>query len=174
MFFLQPSKGGRGRRAKSDSEEESEKSESESENESGSEGEESDVSTALIPSTISSVAIEEPLIVCKKSLASYVQSHVSQKGILLKMYRDRNYFKLHYVFSLTRTSHYLTHVWSYILDLFNSYFIPKQEPKSKRGRPAAVAKGRKGAVAKNASAKATPVKRKAPTPPGMYNSNINL
>lgn len=39
------------------------------------------------------------------------------------------------------------------------------EPKSKRGRPAAVAKGRKGAVGKAANAKATPVKRKAPTPP---------
>lgn len=75
-----------------------------------------------------------------------------------------------HVSSLTRTSRYLTSV----LDLFNSYFISKQEPKSKRGRPAAVAKGRKGAVAKNASAKATPVKRKAPTPPGMYNSNITL
>lgn len=59
--------------------------------------------------------------------------------------------------------------FSFFMFCWVSYkYMVWQEPKSKRGRaaPAAVAKGRKGAVAKNANAKATPVKRKAPTPPG--------
>lgn len=59
------------------------------------------------------------------------------------------------------------HWWMSELTLY----VCEQEPKSKRGRPAgaagAVGKGRKGAVAK-ASAKATPAKRKAPTPPGNF------
>lgn len=52
-------------------------------------------------------------------------------------------------------------------------FYCTQEPKSKRGRPAVVSKGRKGAVVvAKPNAKATPAKRKAPSPPGTNSYKI--